>query len=284
MISADVYRAVRRLEIRIQRALAGVWSGLAPSLFRGAGLSFEEIRPYTPGDELRDIDWKVMARTSQPYVKRYAEERERSIWLVVDRSPSMDFGSGTQTKYQAATEIAAVFLLHAAHNRDRFGLVLHSGTGGHIVPASKGRKHALRLLASLVQQTPQTFQSDDVFDRLRHTTHRRSLLVFVSDFLNAGIVEAACGLRGRHEVLAVHPIDPWERRLPDAGLVRFRDLETGRICLIDTSHRRYRSEYEKQTQLRERRLRRRFSQHGIRWIPILTHRSAALSLIEKLSH
>lgn len=285
MISNEVYLAVRRLEIRIQRALAGVWSGLAPSLFRGAGLLFEEIRPYVPGDDVGNIDWKVTARTGQPYVKRYAEERERSFWLVVDASASMEFGSGDRTKRDAAIEITAAFLLHAAHNRDRFGLVELSNREGRLWRSSKGRKHALRLLAELLNPpAPASAEvASDVLQRLRRSAHRRSLVVFVSDFLDESMAEAACGLRGRHQVLAVHVIDPWERSLPNAGLVRFGELQSSRTCLIDSGNARCRKEYEKHCRDREQRLRQRFSKHGIRWLPIVTHRSPALSLIENLS-
>lgn len=283
MISREVQRAVRRLEIRTRRALAGVWSGLAPSLFKGSGLEFEELRPYLPGDDVRTIDWKVTAKTGQAFVKQYAEQKERLLWLVVDQTASMDFGSGSRSKRDAAVEIATVFLLHAAHNRDRFGMCLHRGNAGNFLAASKGRLHAQRLIAAMLSEKGST-SSDGAqpIDLLRRWTRRRSLFIFVSDFLDQQFIETACSFAARHQVLAIRVVDPWERELPRAGLIRWRDAESGQTCVVDTSSNRVQQAYAAAANRRERQTREVFASHGIRTVGVVIDRSPAAALIQAL--
>ena len=283
MIDAELLRMVRRIDVRARRALKEPFAGLARSTLKGRGLAFEEVRAYSPGDDVRDIDWKVTARTGSPYVKKYSPERERTIWLLVDDSASMKLASGQISKRQRAVEVSALLALSAASNQDRTGLASFGGRQ-RLVRPERGRRHAVRLVRDLLAEQPDaTFLPLDVtVTTLRRVARRRSLVFVISDFLFERAVERLSGLCRRHELVAIHVRDRWEQRLPTAGLVRWRDAETGRECIVDTSNSRYRQAYEEAAAERERRLRRELARRDIRWVPIWTDRSPALSLIRHL--
>lgn len=237
MLTRDVLRQVRRLQLRARRAVEDPLGGAYRSVFKGTGIAFEEVREYQPGDEIRSIDWNVTARMGHPFIKRFIEERELTVLLLMDASASMSFGSIDQTKRDVVAEIAALFALCAVSNNDKVGLMLVTNEVEHFVPPRKGPRHALRLIRDLFVQAPQERATDlkAGFDFLNKVQHRRALVFVFSDFLDTGYEKAMQRTARRHDVVAVTIRDPREDALPDVGLLEVQDAETGAAMLLDTS-------------------------------------------------
>ena len=275
MIPAHLQRQVRRLHLVARRAVEDWLGGAYHSVFRGSGIAFDEIREYQPGDDVRTIDWHVTARMNLPFVKRYIEERERTMMLVVDVSPSMNFGSGERTKRQVAAEVAALFALAALEANDRVGLLLFADRVVKLVPPRKGHRHALRLLRDILVHG-ETATADGVTDRagalhaLSRILHRRTMVLLVSDFADPDESRLLERIAARHDLTAIVPHDPWEMALPDVGLVRVRDPESGREELLDTSDGRFRAAYEERSRVRADGLRQRARAAEIDWIELDT--------------
>ncbi|WP_439631528.1 DUF58 domain-containing protein [Gemmata sp.] len=237
MLSADVLRQVRRLHLRARRLVQTLLGGEYHSAFKGAGLSFEEVREYQPGDDVRTIDWNVTARVGQPFIKRFVEERELTMLLVVDVSASTRFGTGPLTKRTAAAELAALLALCAASNNDRVGLIAFTSEVERFVPPNKGPRHVLRVLRDVLAFEP-TKPGTDLAAALDYVTkvQRRRAVVFVlSDFMGTGYERAFRRAARKHDLVAVRTTDPREAAWPAAGLVRVRDAETGEQFVVDTS-------------------------------------------------
>jgi uncharacterized protein (DUF58 family) len=275
MIPAHLMRQVRRLHLTARRAVEDWLGGAYHSVFRGSGIAFDEIREYQPGDDVRTIDWHVTARMNLPFVKRYIEERERTMMLVVDVSPSMNFGSGERTKRQVAAEVAALFALAALAANDRVGLLLFADRVVKLVPPRKGSRHALRLLRDILVHGERPMPGG-VTDRagalhaLSRVLHRRTMVLLVSDFADPDESRLLERIAARHDLTAIVPHDPWERALPDVGLVRVRDPESGREELLDTSDRRFRTGYEERARMRAETLRQRVRAAEIDWVEVDT--------------
>jgi uncharacterized protein (DUF58 family) len=286
MIDKTLLRQVRRIEIRTRRAMTGPLAGLYASAFKGRGLDFEEVRAYQPGDDLRTVDWKVTARRGEPFVKRFSDERQRTFWLVIDRSASMDFGSTVRTKRQTAVEAAAVIALASAAHQDRVGMVAFGGPS-QIVGAAKGSRHALRIVRDLLVDRPATGpvagNLATAVERLRRMAHRRAIVFVISDFLFDGADRQLGPLHGRHQVFALRIVDPLERRLPAGGLVRWRDAETGEVRLVDTSDRAFRLAFQVQARRHEQELKRRLARWDIPTIALSTDESPAVALVRHWS-
>jgi uncharacterized protein (DUF58 family) len=243
--SADVLRQVRRLELRTRRLMDSSFAGEYRSLFKGQGMEFAEVREYQAGDEVRTIDWNVTARMGRPFVKQYVEERELTVMLAVDLSGSSRFGTRPRFKHEWAVEMAGVLALAAVRNNDRVGLLLFSDRVEHALPPRKGRKHALRLIRDLLTVEP-TGRGTDIAaasDRLTRLLTHRAVIFFCSDFLSPDLERPLARLAQRHDVIAVTLEDPAERVLPDVGLARLEDPETGERLEIDTSNPRVRKAF-----------------------------------------
>ncbi len=253
METSELLRKVRRLEIRSRRMVEDLFSGNSQSVFKGRGVEFEEVRPYVPGDEVRDIDWNVTARLGAPYVKRFVEERELTVMLVVDVSRSMRFGSAAQEKRELAAELCAILGFAAMRNNDRLGLVLAAGDVEHYVPASRGRTHLLRMLRDVLDTEPRTAGTNlgAAARFLTRTLRRRSLMFWISDFDTKLDSRDWRVLSRRHEVTALQLRDPRDEALPNAGWVLLEDLESGTRTLVDTGRESVRRAY--QARARERR-------------------------------
>jgi uncharacterized protein (DUF58 family) len=246
MIPADVLRQVRRLHFRARRLVQTDLGGVYHSAFKGAGLSFEEVREYQPGDDVRNIDWNVTARTGQPFIKRFVEERELTIVLVVDVSASMSFGSGLHTKRAAAAELAALLALCAVSNNDRVGLVGFSSRVERFVPPGKGSRHVLRLLRDILAFEPRERGTDlgAALDYVLKVQRRRAVVFVLADFQSGAAYEGAFRRVARkHDLVAVRTTDPRELDWPAAGLLRLEDAETGRTLLVDTGDRGVRDRF-----------------------------------------
>jgi uncharacterized protein (DUF58 family) len=246
-LDREIVRRVRRIEIVTRKAVSDALAGQYHSVFKGRGISFSEVRPYTPGDEVRTIDWNVTARTGEPFVKVFHEERELTVMLVVDVSASSDYGSRGPSKAEVAAELCAQIAFSAIDNGDRVGLVLFSDRVEKIVPPRKGRRHALRIIADVLAHQP-VGRGTDIAAGLAAMMHaqRRSAVVFLlSDFLDSGYEPDLRVAAVKHDVVPVVVRDPLESAVPRSGMFVLEDPETGARYLVDTSDPRVRRSYSR---------------------------------------
>jgi uncharacterized protein (DUF58 family) len=241
-VPSDVLRQVRLLELRTRGLVNSLFSGEYRSVFKGQGMEFSEVREYQPGDEVRSIDWNVTARMRRPYVKRYIEERELTVMLALDLSGSERYGTRSRFKSELASELAAVLAMSAIRNNDRVGTLLFTDKIEHVVPPRKGRRHALRLIRDLLVFQPEGKGTDiaAATEYLNKMLPHKTIIFMVSDFLAPDIERPLKLLAQRHDLVAVTVEDPSEMDLPDIGLARLVDPETGEIVDVDTSDARVR--------------------------------------------
>jgi uncharacterized protein (DUF58 family) len=263
-----------------------VFGGEYQSVFRGQGIEFAEVREYQPGDDVRTIDWNVTARMGEPFVKQYVEERELTLMLLVDVSGSEQFGTRARFKAELAAEIGAVIALSAATNNDRTGLLIFTDRVEHSVPPKKGRRHALRLIRDVLAFRPAGRGTDlaGALDFAGRVLPHRAIVFVLSDFQLADEDDAAFDrtlrvVSRRHDVVAVKISDPRELELPDAGLLRLRDPETGEIRVVDTGSREVRQRFRAASLAREAAMRRRFRRLGVDEIEVATDQPYAPPLL-----
>jgi uncharacterized protein (DUF58 family) len=256
MLPREVIRQVRRLHLKARRAVEDLLGGEYQSVFKGSGIAFEEVREYQPGDDIRTIDWNVTARTGHPFVKRFIEERERTLLLAVDCSRSQQFGSAAQQKREVAGELAAVLAFSAVSNNDRVGLLQFTDRVERFIPPRKGTRHVLRLIRDVLFYEPQGTgtATGPALDYLNRVLHRRTIIFLISDFLDAGFDASFKRTGLRHDLVAVRITDPREDELPNVGFLEVEDSETGSRRLVDTSDRRVRASYKSAADDRRARL------------------------------
>lgn len=244
-ISPEILKQVKRVELKTRGLVDALFSGEYRSVFKGQGMEFAEVREYTPGDEVRAIDWNVTARMNRPFVKRYVEERELTIVLALDISGSERFGSVARFKSDMMTEFAAVIALAAVRNNDRVGLIFFTDRIEHVVPPRKGKRHVLRIVRDLLAFEPAGTRTDlrPALEYMQRTLRQHTVIFLVSDFQDAGYDHALKVLGRRHDVVAVTLNDPAEQTLPSVGLARMRDPETGEYLEVDTTDRAVRAAY-----------------------------------------
>lgn len=235
-ISPEILRQVKLIELRTRGLVNSVFTGEYRSVFKGQGMEFSEVREYQVGDEVRSIDWNVTARMNRPFVKRYIEERELTVMLLVDMSASGAFGTVRRFKIELATELSAVLAMAAARNNDRVGAILFTTDIEHVVPPRKGRRHVLRVLRDILAHRPRATGTNLplALDYLGRTLNHHSIVFIVSDFIADGIERPLKVLARRHDVVALVVEDPAEQLLPDVGLARFVDPETDETIDVDT--------------------------------------------------
>ncbi len=286
MIPKELFRKIRRIEIRTKGLVNNVFGGEYHSAFKGRGIEFSEVRPYQVGDDIRTIDWNVSARTGDAYVKIFEEEREQTLLLVVDVSGSEEFGSTTKFKREIAAEISAVIAFSAIQNNDKVGLVLVSDRIELFVPPKKGRKHVLRLLRDLFAHEPKS-KGTDLSVALSHVLHvlnRRSIVLVISDFFDSGYVKPLRVVARRHDTIAVHLVDPREEELPAMGLVDLTDAETGKTIVVDTDDRRTRRTFAMHAGARQAEIAGLFRSIRMDYVPIRTDESYVEPLIRFFRH
>ena len=246
MIPPELVKKIRRIQIRTSHLVDDVFVGQYHSAFKGRGIEFEEVRPYQVGDDVRSIDWNVTARSDQPYVKLFREERELTVMLLVDVSNSLGFGTQHQTKRDLITEVGATLAFSAIKNNDKIGLTLFSDGIEQYVPPRKGSRHVLRCIRELLYCKPMGTGTDlnAAIGHLNRTVKRRSVVFILSDFLDAGFEKTLRVARRRHDITPIIVSDLREFRLPNVGMIRLRDSETGRQMTIDTASRSNRRRYE----------------------------------------
>ena len=271
-IPPELLRRVRQIEIRSRRLVSHMFAGQYHAIFRGRGMEFADVREYQPGDEVRSIDWNVTARMGEPFIKRFVEERELTLMLAVDISPSQAFGSAGPSKREVVAEIAAVLALSAVRHNDKVGLVCFTDRIETVVPAKKGLRHALRIVRELLFRRSQG-RGTNVTQAVEYVTnmlHRRSIIFLLSDFQDQGFERVLRVAGRRHEIIAVTATDPRELELPNAGLIEVEDAETGESVLVDTGNKKLRARYAaRAAALRDER-RRALRQAGIDQIEVST--------------
>jgi uncharacterized protein (DUF58 family) len=247
MIPKELIKKVRKLEIATRRRVNQQLAGAYHSVFKGRGMDFDEVRTYSPGDDPRTIDWNVSARMNELFVKRYKEERELTVMLVVDASASLGFGTTGQRKRETAAELAAVLAISAITNNDRVGLVIFSDQMETFLPPKRGRKHVLRVITEILNHRGRGTGTnvDAALQFASRVSRRRSIVFLISDFLDQGFEHALNIASQRHDLVPIVISDPAERALPNLGLVHARDPETGRVVVFDTGSRRVREHYER---------------------------------------
>ena len=255
----DILRRVRKIEIKTRGLSNEIFAGKYHTAFRGRGMSFSEVREYRAGDDVRDIDWNVTARSSKPHIKIYEEERELTMMLLIDVSGSRLFGSTERTKKNLITEIAAVLAFSAAQNNDKVGCIFFSDRIEKFIPAAKGRSHILMIIRELIKFEPESRRTS-ISEAVRFLTNvnkKRCTTFILSDFLSPkseqAQLEDALKIAGsKHDLVGIRVVDRREAELPDVGIVELQDAETDRKVWVDTSSRRVREHYAEQWRERER--------------------------------
>jgi uncharacterized protein (DUF58 family) len=283
----EILKKVRAIEIRTNRLVNDSLAGQYHSVFKGRGMDFDEVREYAPGDEVRTIDWNVTARTGHPFVKKFTEERELTLMLLVDVSASGNFGSGTQSKRQLAAELASVLAFSAIRNSDKVGLVLFSDQIEQYIPPKKGRQHVLRVIREVLYCQPRSRGTDIVraLDFANQITRRRAVMFLVSDFELPDQDRALAGVRRavrlagrRHDVVALHVQDQREAELPDVGRLAIEDAETGELVELNTTDARVRGRFAELAQARVENLRRALASEGVDSLNLDTREAYAPAL------
>lgn len=274
MISREILKKVRKIQLKVNRLINDVISGHYASVFKGLGIEFDEVREYMPGDDIRSIDWNVTARAGSPFVKRYVEERELTVMLVVDLSGSQYFGTAGSLKSDVAAEISALLAFLAIKNNDKVGLLLFSDHCEMYLPPQKGRRHVLRVIREILSYRPAGRGTDipGALNFVNRILKHRSIVFIISDFLSPDLETPLKNMTKRHDTVAVSISDPRESDLPALGLVEFQDLETGEKILFDTSYAPGQKELRIRTDLRRRSLAKLFKTNKVDYIEVSTDR------------
>jgi len=246
MIPKEILEKIRKLEIQTKGIVNTLFGGEYQSAFKGRGMEFSEVRAYTYGDDIRQIDWNVTARTGDPFIKIFEEEREQTLMLCIDISQSGTFGTQSQSKMELAIEICAVLAFSAIKNSDKVGLVLFSDHIEKVVPPKKGRTHVLRLIREMYTTKP-TGKGTDIADGLSYINRlldRRAIVVLASDFMDKDFEKPLRITNQKHDLVSIIINDQFEDELPDLGLVNMKDAETGAEKIVDTSSKKVRKAYK----------------------------------------
>jgi len=272
VIPQEVLKQIRRIHIRTRHIVNDQLVGQYESVFKGQGMEFKEVREYQPGDEIRSIDWNVTARTGDPFVKVFAEERELTVMLVVDVSGSGMFGTRGRIKNELAAELCAVLAFSAIKNNDRVGLIMFTDGVEKYVPPKKGRPHVLRVIREVLYYQPHRPGTDiaAALEYRERVTTRRCVVFLVSDFLTTGYETPLRIANKRHDVIAVTIRDPREETLPDVGLIELSDAETGESMLVDSSDERVRKRYAAEAARRRKALQQLFRSMNLDMIDVRT--------------
>ncbi len=245
MIPSEVLKKIRRIQITTSRVVTDMLSGQYQSVFKGRGMEFDEVREYQPGDEIRSIDWNVTARMGHPYVKKFVEDRQLTVMILLDASKSCSFGAVKRRKSELAAELAAVLAFSAIQNNDRVGLIVFTDKIEKFVPPRKGLRHVLRVIREALYFKPQGKGTDieGALEYLSRVVRRRVVVFIISDFYARDFKKALSIANKRHDVIAMTINDPREIEIPNVGIVELNDAETGQFFTIDTSRRSVRAWY-----------------------------------------
>ncbi len=247
METSELLKKVRKIEIKTKNLSNHIFSGEYHSTFKGRGMSFSEVREYQYGDDVRNIDWNVTARYNTPYIKVYEEERELTVMLLIDVSESSFFGTVNQMKNELITEISAVLSFSATNNNDKVGVIFFTDKIEKFIPPKKGKSHILRIIRELLNfEASQSKTSIDVALRyFSNVMKKRTIAFLISDFMDEGYSKSLDLVSRKHDLIGIHVSDPREESLPNVGLIRVKDAESGQVMWLDTSSKSVRNNYAK---------------------------------------
>lgn len=274
METSDILKKVRKIEIKTRGLSQNIFAGQYHSAFKGRGMAFAEVREYQFGDDIRDIDWNVTARFRRPYVKVFEEERELTVMLLIDVSGSLDFGTTDQMKSDMATEIAATVAFSAIQNNDKIGVIFFSDRIEKYIPPKSGRKHILYIIREMIDFKPQSHKTDVgmALEYLTRVMKRRCTAFVLSDFYGPKNMEKQLQIANRkHDVMAIQIYDRRAKELPNIGLMKVRDAETGHEMYVDTSSRKVRQAHNRFWMERENLLRQTFAKSNVDWVAVATN-------------
>ena len=282
MFTTELMNKIRRIEIRTRRLVNDSFAGEYHSVFKGRGMEFDEVRPYLPGDEVRTIDWNVTARMGQPFVKKYVEERELTVMLVVDASGSGDFASEGKFKRELAAELASVLSFSATNNKDKVGLLIFTDKVELYIPPRKGRRHVLRLIRDLLAFEPENNGTDIklALDSVNQILKRRSIVFLVSDFMDdpQRYRKSLFMANRKHDLIAIDLHDPLETEIADVGMLALEDAESGELIWLDTGDPAWRERFARRTGRFETAKRKTLASAGVDRVPIRTDQDYAKAL------
>lgn len=274
METSELLKKVRKIEIKTRGLSSQVFSGEYHSAFKGRGMAFSEVREYTPGDDVRTIDWNVTARFSTPFVKVFEEERELSVVLMVDVSASGAFGTRSQMKQDMITELCAVVAFSASQNNDKIGVIFFSDKIEKFIPPKKGKSHVLRIIRELIEFKPENTKTD-LQVALKYMTNvikKRSIVFLISDFYADNNYKDALKIAGKkHDLVALRILDKAEQELPDVGVIKLKDNESGKIIWVNTGDKEFRKQFSINQLKFEEELKDTFNRSGIDSTRIMTH-------------
>ena len=265
METSELLKKVRKIEIKTRGLSNQIFSGEYHSAFKGRGMTFSEVREYQPGDDIRSIDWNVTARFNMPFVKVFEEEREMTVMLLVDVSASGEFGTQKQLKQDLITELCAVLAFSSIQNNDKIGVIFFTDKIEKFIPPKKGKAHVLRIIRDLIGFQPE-HKRTDVKAALKYLTSvikKRSIAFVISDFMSPDFSDALKIANKKHDLVALRIYDRRENELPDMGLVKMLDAETGAIRWVDTSDKKVRSHFAANAKRREQQLKDLFNKSGV---------------------
>jgi uncharacterized protein (DUF58 family) len=282
METSEIIKKVRKIEIKTRGLSSNIFAGQYHSAFKGRGMAFSEVREYQFGDDVRDIDWNVTARFHRPYVKVFEEEREMTVMLMIDVSGSLDFGTQKQMKRDMVTEIAATLAFSAIQNNDKIGVIFFSDKIEKYIPPKKGRKHILYIIREMLDFEPESKRTDvkQAIEFLSSVQKRRTTAFILSDFYVRGDFLQSLQIANRkHDVVAIQVYDQRARELPDVGLMKVVDAETGYEQYVDTSSKRLRQAYNKYWMTRQAQLQDTFNKSNVDSVSIATNEDFVKSLL-----
>lgn len=272
MIPTKIIKRVKQIEIKTRGLVNELFGGEYHSIFKGKGMTFSEVREYQSGDDIRLIDWNVTARTTTPFVKNFEEERELTVYLMVDISASGEFGSGSQLKRELGTEIAAVLGFSAIKNNDKVGLILFSDSIEKFIFPKKGKSHVLRVIRELLYTDPKNTGTSigKSLDYLLKVAKRKSVVFIISDFIDSGYSSSLKIVSKKHDLIAIQLYDPAEYKIPNIGLAKVEDPETGEMFWIDTTSKQAMKELQDDIRLKQSKFSKNAKKIGFDLIPVST--------------
>lgn len=282
MIPKEIFKKIRRIEIRTRKLVNDLFSGEYHSTFKGQGMEFEEVREYSPGDDIRLIDWNVTARTGIPHVKKFKEERELTVTLLVDASSSGRFGTHERYKEELAAELCALLAFSAIKNNDKVGLIIFTDEIEKFIPPKKGKPHVLRLIREILYFNPEHTKTDiaGALEFFNKVTKRKSVVFLISDFLSANYFTPLRIANRKHDIIAVKISDPREMEFGNYGLIELEDAETGEVMVLDTSSPQFRSEFADQARDTVDELQHAFKLIDLDFIQIRTDKPYTIPLVQ----
>jgi uncharacterized protein (DUF58 family) len=282
MLSKEISRKIRRIQITTSRLVTDFLSGQYESVFKGRGIEFDEVREYQPGDEIRAIDWNVTARMGRPFIKKYVEERQLTVMILLDASASSYFGTAKRLKSELAAEVSAVLAFAAIRNNDRVGLIIFTDRIEKFIPPRKGLQHVLRVIREALYFKPKG-RLTDIAGALRYldnVTSRRAVTFVISDFFAKDFKKPLSIANKKHDVVAITITDQREKELPNAGIIELTDAETGAIFLVDTANPKLRNVYQAKSHKMAEERARTFGQINVDHIDISTDKPYIEELVK----